>query len=396
MLIQILISILLGLIAGTITGLLPGIHINLVGAFLVALSSSLLSRVNSVYLLVFITTMAIAHTFIDFIPSIFLGCPDEGTELSILPGHQLLKESKGYEAIYLTAIGGLTALFILIVVSFPLTLLIPKIYNSIIFLIPYLLIIISFFMIFSEKKKFSALLAFSLSGALGLIALNLGLKEPLLPLLTGLFGGSSMILSIQQKTSIPKQETGLKPKAKILRPLFGGIAASLICGFLPGLGSGEAAVIGNQISKTDTKGFLVLLGIINTLVMGLAFIAFYTISKTRTGIVVSVQELLGNLELKEFILVIGIIFISGILSFFLTLFLARFFSNIIDKISYTILSWTILLLVSAVVLIFSGALGFVVFALSTLTGLYCINSLSVKRTNMMACLLLPTIFLYLF
>ena len=33
-------------------------------------------------------------TFIDFIPSIFLGCPDTDTELSILPGHELLKKGE--------------------------------------------------------------------------------------------------------------------------------------------------------------------------------------------------------------------------------------------------------------------------------------------------------------
>ena len=31
--------------------------------------------------------MAITHTFVDFIPSVFLGCPDTDTELSI--GHKI-------------------------------------------------------------------------------------------------------------------------------------------------------------------------------------------------------------------------------------------------------------------------------------------------------------------
>ncbi len=73
MLIQIILALLLGLTAGAFTGLVPGIHINLVGVILVSLSVSAFADVNSVYFTVFIVAMAITHTFVDFIPSIFLG-----------------------------------------------------------------------------------------------------------------------------------------------------------------------------------------------------------------------------------------------------------------------------------------------------------------------------------
>ena len=110
MLLQILIALFLGICFGTITGLFPGIHINLVSAFLIALSSSILSAINPVYFIVFIASLAITHTFIDFIPSIFLGCPNADTELSILPGHELLKQGEGYQAIMRTAYGGLISI----------------------------------------------------------------------------------------------------------------------------------------------------------------------------------------------------------------------------------------------------------------------------------------------
>src|SRR3989344_8921947 len=117
MLIQLIIFLFLGIIAGTITGLFPGIHINLVGAALVSLSLTTLSSINSIFLIVFIVAMAITHTFLDFVPSVFLGAPDN--ELSILPGHELLKKGHGYQAVMLTAYGGLAAIFILIIISFP-------------------------------------------------------------------------------------------------------------------------------------------------------------------------------------------------------------------------------------------------------------------------------------
>ena len=119
MLIEILFFLVLGIIAGTITGLIPGIHINLIGAFLIALSTTILFSIPPIFLVVFISSMAITHTFLDFIPSIFLGCPDTDTELSILPGHELLKKGQGYQAIMLTAYGSLAAIIILIAISLP-------------------------------------------------------------------------------------------------------------------------------------------------------------------------------------------------------------------------------------------------------------------------------------
>ncbi len=393
MLIQIILFLLAGIFAGTITGLIPGIHINLVGVFLVSLSATLLSSLNPVYFVVFIASMAITHTFVDFIPSIFLGCPDTDTELSVLPGHEMLKQGLGYEAILLTCYGGLAAIFILILISYPSILLVPKIYNSIKSSIPYILIILSLIMVFTEKKKFNALVVFLVSGFLGWSVLNMGLKEPLLPLLSGLFGSSMLILSIKDKIQIPKQKI-TKPDIKITKPILGSLVSSPLCGFLPGLGSGQAAVMGNIIAKTDRKGFLVLLGATNTLVMGISFISLYTISKTRTGAAVAVQELIGNMDKNILILTLGIILFSGIFSFFLTRFLARYFSQKVNRINYSFLSLITLTILTIIVFLLSGLFGLVVLFVSTLTGIYCI-SLKVKRTHMMGCLLLPTILLYL-
>ena len=278
MLIEILISILIGVAFGLVTGLLPGIHINLIGAILVSLSAGIFLNLNPLFLIIFIASMAIAHTFFDFIPSIFLGCPDTETQLSILPGHQMLKEGNGYEAVMLTAYGGISAVFILLVIAFPLAILISQIYESLHSVMAFILIGASFILVFIEKRKLTALFVFVLSGILGLCVLNLEVKEPLLPLLTGLFGSSMLITSIKNKIQIPSQQI-TKPKTNLLRPLIGAVVASPLCGFLPGLGGGQSAILANTISRTENKGFLVLVGATNILVMGLSFVSLYAISK---------------------------------------------------------------------------------------------------------------------
>jgi putative membrane protein len=393
MLIELILFLLIGVSAGIISGLTPGIHINLVGTLIVALSLSFLSFIDPLYLTIFIVAMSITHTFIDFIPSIFLGCPDTETELSILPGHELLKEGYGYGAIMLAVRGCLTAVFLLMILSVPLILFFSKTYDSIKFLIPYILIIASFFLIFTEKKKMNALMVFILTGLLGMITLNIDLKESLLPLLTGLFGASSIILSIKTKTQIPKQEIS-EIKIKKVKPTIAAIIASPLCGFLPGLGSGQAAIIGNSISKTDNKGFLFLLGITNMLVMGFSFLSLYAISKARSGSAVAINNLIGIPSIKLLILILITILISGIISFFVTKNLAKFLSEKIYKINYSLLSKITLGILILVVIFVSGFLGFIIFIISTLTGIYCITQ-KVKRTNMMGVLLLPTIILLL-
>ncbi|MBL7059123.1 tripartite tricarboxylate transporter permease [Candidatus Pacearchaeota archaeon] len=394
MLIELIGFLLLGILMGIITGLIPGIHINLIGTILISLSATIFLTINPIFLVVFIVAMAITHTFLDFIPSIFLGCPDTDTELSVLPGHDLLKKGLAYEAISLTTYGSLSAVIILIIIAFPSMFIISKIYDFILSVLPYLLIGISIILISLEKKKYSALFVFLLTGFLGLSVLNLNAQEPLLPLLTGLFGSSMLVQSIKNKTKIPPQIIS-KPKLKLMKPLLGAIIASPICSFLPGLGSGQAAIIGNTISKTGRKGFLVLIGATNTLVMGFSFISLYLISRTRTGAAVAISEIMGTVSLNLLILILICTLITGIISFFITINLAKILANKMNKVDYKKLSLTTLFILILIVYLVSNFLGLLIFLVSTFTGIYCI-SLNVKRTNMMGCLLIPTIIFYLF
>lgn len=398
MLFGIFIAFMLGILVGVFTGLFPGIHINLVGAFLIALSSSFLVGVSPICLVVFIVALAITHTFIDFIPSIFLGCPDTDTELSVLPGHEMLKKGEGYSATMRTAYGGLISIFLLLILAFPLAFIVSKIYPYIQKAIPFILIGVCIIMVLTEKrKKIKGLIVLVLTGILGTCVLNLTLKEPLLPLLSGLFGSSMLLMSINQNTKIPKQNLvfeKLKPK-KFIRPISGALVASPLCGFLPGLGGGQAAVIGNQISKTNEEDFLILLGAVNVFVMGLSFVSLYSISRTRTGAAAAIQSLLGNLNSGVLILILIVCLLSGIISFLLMKKLSKFFLKSIEKINYKKMSIATIIFLSILILIISGIIGFFVFIISTATGIYCI-SLNVKKTQMMGCLLIPTIILYLF
>ncbi len=398
MLLELILFCLLGILLGTITGLTPGIHINLIGTLLVSLSAGLIAKVPVLDLSVLIVAMAITHTFVDFIPSIFLGCPDTDTMLAILPGHQLLKKGRAYEAVSLTAYGGLVAVGLLLLILIPSINFVPKIYSVIKSAMPFILIGASLLLVIFEKRKIVALFVLIFTGALGLSVLNMpSLNQPLLPLLTGLFGSSMLVMSIKSKVEIPKQKITKPKNMKFLKPILGSLIASPLCSFLPGLGSGQAAIIGNKVAlikETNRKQFLILLGATNTLVMGFSFVSLYAISKTRTGAASALQQIIGNINLHTLTLIIIVASLASIAAFFVTLNLTKVFSKYIEKVNYSVLSVITLTILSIVVFAISGFLGLAVLIVSTFAGLYCI-SLGVRRTNMMGCLLIPTILFYL-
>jgi len=400
--IYLLSALLLGVLAGTITGLIPGIHINLIAVILLTVSATLLNITSPLTLIIFITAMAITHTFVDYIPSIFLGAPDEDSFLSVLPGHQLLLKGHAYAGVILTIYGSATALLIIILFTPLFIYLLPIVYPYILRIMPIILILISGYLIYQEKpKKLWALTIFLLAGFLGIASLNLNLKEPLLPLLTGLFGASNLLISIKQKTKIPKQKIiplkNIKLKRRSLaKTSLASIIAAPFTAFLPGLGASQAALIGKQVTDVqDQREFLFLLGAINTVVMGLSFIALYSIQKTRTGAAVAISKLIPELTLSNLTYIIATILIAGIISFFITIYISKFIAKRIHKIHYSKLSIGILVILLIITIIFTGVLGLLIFITATALGITTIL-LGIKRMHLMGCLLVPSILYYLF
>ena len=399
MLIEIIIALILGILAGTITGLTPGIHINLVAASLITFSAFFLTFVSPLTLVIFIVAMSITHTFLDFIPSIFLGAPDEDTSLSILPGHSFLNEGKGYHALIYTLYGSISAIVIIPIFTPFFISFLPKIYEFFSPVMFFILLLTSLFLIFTEKNgMIKAIIVFILAGFFGIASLNNNIQDPLLPMLTGLFGGSSLILSVKKKIRLPEQEiTPLKEikmeKKELGRSFLASFISAPLCSFLPAIGSGQAAIIGSSlIEDMNRKEFLFLLGAINTVVMALSFITLYSIEKARTGSAVAISRLL-QISSSDLLIIITTIILASLISFFLTVFIGKFFARRISKISYNLLSIIVIAILVLVVFTFSGFLGLLIFITGIFTGLVAIQ-FNVKRIFLMGCLIVPTLVIY--
>ncbi|MGV8150961.1 MAG: tripartite tricarboxylate transporter permease [Candidatus Woesearchaeota archaeon] len=393
MIIEILLAIFLGISIGIITGLTPGIHINMVAALVVLASPFLMHHYSVVTLGVFIIAVGITHTFLDALPSIFLGAPDEGTVLGVLPGHRYLLRGNGLMAVKLFSIGSFLGL-IAGLLMFPLLYFVTvNTYGFFEKYFAYMLIFVLIFMVWKDDRKLWALYAIFISGMFGSIVFNLGIKDPLFPLLSGLFGISTLIISYFDNNNIPKQHimdcTEIDKKKTFFSIIAGNIGSFIVSTF-PGLSSSIAAVISMQFVKDlGDKGFMILMGCIGTCSFVLSLVALLAVDKARNGAIIAIAKIM-TIDLWTVILFLTISLIVGAIGFIISLKVGVLFSKTITKINYKALVIGIISFVVIMVFIFNSWIGILILITSTAIGLIP-GIVKIQRTHTMACLIIPVI-----
>ncbi|WP_440951481.1 tripartite tricarboxylate transporter permease [Methanococcoides sp. FTZ1] len=197
--------------------------------------------------------------------------------LAVLPGHRLLLEGRGAEAIRLSALGSAGSVAFSLILAIPLAFVFSKLYPILQNYLGLFLLIIAAVLILSEKGEYVinqgslakyrykayALILFILTGILGTFAfrmethmdplLDFGSPSILLPLLSGLFGASQLLISLLSGSHIPPQRySGIDlPVKRIVRGVVTGSAAGSIVAWLPGISSSVAAVLARLFIKSD-------------------------------------------------------------------------------------------------------------------------------------------------
>lgn len=396
---DIIIMALAGVICGVFTGIIPGIHPNTLVGITISSLYILFLFFQPYTVAVFIITMGITHTFLSFIPSVFLGAPDEtSTILSVLPGHKMLLEGRGYEAVYLTILGGI-GVILLLIITLPLTIFIlPLFYGLVKMYIPYILICVLFVMIWSEKKvgkMVKAVFITVLSGMFGILVFNTPISfkvDVLLPLFTGMFGLSTLIISIAYNSKMPKQIVeSINVKTWFwLKSVVKGFLSGMIVGILPGIGPSQAAVVTHQFGRKDVREFLIALGGINTITTMFSLMALYLINKPRSGLAIGVQKIMVNFGFYDFLMLLSAsIFATG-LAVIITIKFARYFSILIQKVDYKKISYCIIIFLVGMTGLMSGEIGLLILFTSTAIGLLP-PLFGIKRTHGMGVLIIPII-----
>ncbi len=410
--IELLLFALLGVVLGVIAGIVPGLHVNTIALMMLGLASVF----QPLPLAVAVIAMAISTTFFDFIPSTLLGAPDPATSLAVLPGHRLLMEGRGIEAIYLAMLGGLCAVVFASLLLPLMLIMIPWFYGMVQGYIAWLLTGMSAFCVLSEqgmKAKAWSLAVLLLSGCLGFLALNsFAFKDALFPMFTGLFGTSTLLFSLKDSGRVPAQELRPRapPKKLLLSGVFKGMFSGVLVGTLPAMGAAQATVLTQHMSvrfpqargprqqeaigKNKEKEYLISIGAINTIVALFSLMSLYTIYKARSGAAVVAGTLLPEFGFPELLVMLGVALLSAGVSVLLLMRVARWFVRSMSGISYPAVSKAIIMFLVALVLLLTGLLGLLLLGVSTAIGLLAPLS-GTKRSTAMGCLMIPLIVFYL-
>ncbi|MCX8207590.1 MAG: tripartite tricarboxylate transporter permease [Methanothrix sp.] len=410
-----------GFLLGVISGLIPGLHVNTFATILLGASPAMMELGLSPYhVAVIILSASISQTFVDAIPTVFVGAPDSDTVLAVLPGHRLMLRGRGIEAVRLSAIGSAGSVLVALSLIPPLSWVFSSYYDLLMEWIWLILLSIALVMIMNErdidpapyktmKRRAFALSVFITSGLLGIFAFEtqdlisspLGLEpDILLPLLSGIFGASSLILSIFSSTEMAEQrDTGFDlPAVPLMRSiLLGGAAGSLVA-WIPGVSPAVATMLtrlgrGTEDEDLSAREFLVSVSGVNTSCAVLSLVALFVISRPRSGAAAAINELI-DLDAGQLHAMIVIATAVALVSYITTVWLAGIAGSLLSKIDYRNLSIFVLGALAMTAIIFTGAFGIFIFLISTLIGLVP-HLAGIRKTHAMGVLMLPLIIYYL-
>ncbi|NLX50456.1 MAG: hypothetical protein GXY82_11445 [Methanospirillum sp.] len=384
---------IVGVVLGALSGLAPGIHANTLAAALLAAGTGFSAVLGEEALAAAMFAALITHSFLDNIPSTFLGVPEADTVLSVLPAHALCLEGRGEEAVRCSAIGSALAMVFGVPLSLVCVLVLPPLQPVLDWAIGILLVAVAAYLILSSDSVPWSCGIFAVSGLLGLFALRygflawhaLGDGAVLMPLLTGLFG--LPVLLTAAHGTIPEQRfDGISVPARLLsRHSLLGTLAGLFVGWLPGLSNATAnSLIDAGIGyDRDRRGFIVATSAANTANAFIGLAAFFAIGRTRNGVLAA----MSGLDLPSMPTLMAAGLAAAVAGFLLTVRLSSSASLLarVDGRRLHVAVVALMVLLSAVL---TGPFGLLVLVLATMVGLVP-PLVNVRRVHAMGAIMLP-------
>ena len=391
--VEILLGVLLGVILGTISGIIPGIHANTLAGVLLGLQVLLVGILGPLALAGTMFAALITHTFVDAIPSTFLGVPDTETCLSVLPAHALCLEGRGEEAVRIAALGSAGAIVLAVPLSVVCYLLLPALQPYLDWWIGVLLIGAAGYMIVTCDAPGWALGIFCTSGILGSFALHYsflslhtigGGSAILMPLLSGLFGISVLLTATRGR--IPDQRfdrIGMEDRAIVRCSVF-GTGAGIAVGWLPGLSTASAnGVLATLVGyEKDRRGYILATNAANTANAFIGLAALFALSRMRNGVMAALAQLPP--QSLSALMVVGVL--AAICAYLVTLSFSRY-APLLNRIDTGLLNRGVIAFIVILCAILTGLFGLFILILATAVGLaprfinlpavYCMGSIMV-------------------
>ena len=392
-----------GVFLGTLSGLTPGLHANNFALLMAAVAPTVPGPPELVGAAML--AAGVTHTFLDVVPALALGVPDAAMAAVALPGHRLVLEGRGREALRLSALGSVLAVLFAVPLAIPMTELMVRVYGYIDANLPLALGVVALALILTERgfrERVGGAFAFGASALLGyalLRAFETPLGAPLdaggllMPLFGGLFGAPVLLDAIGGGGIPPQDDSAVSGSRRSVGvAAFLGTGAGAIVGYVPGVSSAIAATavlpaIPDDSDDDGARGFLIATSAVNTSNSIFALFALIALGSPRTGVLVALEQ--ADVPLNLPVLLCAVAIAAGI-GFLLVVSVGDRYLDVVGKTDYTLLSIAILALLVGLSYAFAGPLGIGAFAAATVVGLIPPNFGS-RRVHLMGVLIGPLI-----
>ena len=404
---------LAGAAIGTFTGLVPGIHVNTLASIMLASYPAIGSFVSSfadpAYVPVIVSSCimsaSVVHSFVDYVPAVFIGAPDPDEALTVLPGHRLLMQGHGMRAVRAAAIGSAVGAASAVMLAIPVQfLMLNGLAGWLDFFTVSVLLFTLSAIVLKEKGAVGKAWATALvlvSGTLGLLCMDLPIPSTgiagegtlLFPLLTGLFG-MPVLLSSFKNASIPEQQDdGLPPVG--CAPGVKGVLMGSIAGWYPGITATAGATLSSIFMPEDKpERFISVVASIGTVTSIFSLVTLSVSGSGRSGTVLVIREIIGGgasgFCSPEFLLLLLSTAAASFLGYHLTIRAGRLMSSVAGRIDPAALNKAVIGLIIILVLLLTGPFGLLILVVSVVVGMIPQDA-GVGRIPLTGCLMLPVV-----
>lgn len=408
-----------GALVAAVLSIVPALHVYNVAGFLLLATATYGELILPEALAFFFLGMVTGYAILNSIASIFLSVPDDSTIFIVLPGQKYLLQRRGYEAIVLSGLGGLGGILVLVLLTPFTSNVLPMVRAVLTPHMAWILWTIIAYMLISEWPKGSdrapagirrwwegwksltaGLVTFFLSGLLGFVLMyrspvpvTVGYQS-LLPAFIGLFAVPWVLQNIIARTEIPPQHYCRSVDANasvLLRGTLAGSLGGLFAAMFPLVTGGIGGFLaGHATAQRDERVFVISQGASKVVYYVGGFLFFFApgLQRVKGGMAAMLSTIWGGTTPQFYLLAVGAIVLTGVLSFFLSLALTRLVVAVLARVDYRWISVATLAILLTIVIGMTGLGGLLVCAVATGIGL--IPPLwGSRRMNCMGVLLLP-------
>ena len=393
--VQLLAWILGGAMLGSVSGLIPGLHANNFALLLAGFAPSIPGE--PLFVGCAMLAAGVVHTFLNAVPAMALGVPDAEMAVTALPGHRMVLEGSGYEAIRLSALGSILAVLLAVPLALPITWGVTAAYPTIRDNLALLLAMVVVALIASEytwRARVGGVVSFLLAATLGLLTLDLSPDAPLeaggmlAPLFAGLFGAPVLIDAIRGGGVPPQYDEPIAmPRWLVGATALAGALAGAVVGYIPGISAAIAAVAVLVLvpGQSGDRGYIVATSGVDTANTIFALFALVAIGQPRTGVMVAFENVNAPLELP---ILLGGVVLAGLFGFVLVIVVGDAYLEIVGTMEYWKISVAVLGLLCVLSYLFTGPVGIFVFVVAAAVGMVPIR-FRARRVHLMGVLIGP-------